>query len=115
VSLKPRERTGGFRALAETVAGLTRPMLGKRGFASGAIISGWKAIVGERLAAHVVPERITYPRGRHDGGTLQLRLATGALATELQHLEPRIIERINTAFGFAAVARLKLEREQEPR
>lgn len=105
---KPIQRRGGFRALAETVAILTRPIVGKRGFVSEAIVGGWETIVGQRLSPHVMPERISYPRGRHEGGTLHLRLATGALATELQHLEPRIIERINAVFGFPAVARMKV-------
>lgn len=108
MSVKPTQRRGGFRALAETVAVLTRPIVGKRGFVSEAIVSGWETIVGQRLSPHVMPERISYPRGRQEGGTLHLRLATGALATELQHLEPRIIERINAVFGFSAVARLKV-------
>ena len=108
MSVKPTQRRGGFRALAETVAVLTRPIVGKRGFVSEAIVSGWETIVGQRLSPHVMPERISYPRGRQEGGTLHLRLATGALATELQHLEPRIIERINVVFGFPAVARVKV-------
>ncbi|MFZ1413577.1 MAG: DciA family protein [Defluviicoccus sp.] len=108
MSVKPTQRRGGFRALAETVAVLTRPIVGKRGFVSEAIVSGWETIVGQRLSPHVMPERISYPRGRQAGGTLHLRLATGALATELQHLEPRIIERINAVFGFPAVARMKV-------
>lgn len=108
MSVKPTQRRDGFRALAETVAVLTRPIVGKRGFVSEAIVSGWETIVGQRLSPHVMPERISYPRGRQAGGTLHLRLATGALATELQHLEPRIIERINAVFGFPAVARMKV-------
>ena len=46
------------------------------------------------------------PGGR--GGTLHVRVGSGALALELQHLEPVVIERINTYFGYRAVERLKL-------
>jgi hypothetical protein len=38
---------------------------------------------------------------------LRLRIARGGLATELQHLEPVLIERINGYFGYRAVARLR--------
>jgi hypothetical protein len=98
----------GFRALAESVEALTRPLIGRRGFAGAAVLTRWPDIVGPRLADHVWPEKITYPRGRQTGGTLHVRLGTGALATELQHLEPVIVERINAVFGFRAVDRLRL-------
>ena len=32
----------------------------------------------------------------------------GAIALELQHLEPQIVERINGFFGYRAVAKIKL-------
>ena len=41
-------------------------------------------------------------------GTLHVRIDSGSLAIELQHLEPLLIERINGYFGYRAVARLKL-------
>jgi hypothetical protein len=97
----------GMRALAETIAKLTRPAFGRRGFAGGAIIAEWSAIVGESLANHSAPEKVSYPPGGTTEGTLQLRIARGGLATELQHLEPVLIERINGYFGYRAVARLR--------
>ena len=60
------------------------------------------------LAARSLPERVTRPADGQGGGTLHVRIASGALAVELQHLEPLIVERINTYFGYRAVARLKL-------
>jgi len=97
----------GMRALAETIAKLTRPVFGRRGFAGGAIIAEWPTIVGESLASHSAPERISYPPSGATEGTLRLRIARGGLATELQHLEPVLIERINGYFGYRAVGRLQ--------
>jgi hypothetical protein len=96
-----------MRALAETIAKLTGPAFGRHGFAGGAIIAEWPAIVGESLAVHSAPERVSYPPGSTTEGTLRLRIARGGLATELQHLEPVLIERINGYFGYRAVARLR--------
>lgn len=47
------------------------------------------------------------PRAR-TGGTLHLQVASGAVALQLQHEAPLLIERINGCLGFSAVARLKL-------
>jgi hypothetical protein len=96
----------GLRALGETVAAVAGPMLGRRGFAGSRVAAEWASIVGEQLAARSLPERVTRAAG--GSGTLHVRIASGALAVELQHLEPLIVERINTYFGYQAVARLKL-------
>ena len=98
----------GLRALGETVDAVARPMLGRRGFAGSRVVAEWASIVGEHLAARSLPERVTRPADGRGGGTLHVRVASGALAVELQHLEPLIVERINTYFGYRAVARLKL-------
>ena len=38
----------------------------------------------------------------------------GAFATELQHLVPQLLERINGYLGYAAITRLKIERGRLP-
>jgi hypothetical protein len=94
--------------LGETVSAVAGPMLGRRGFAGSRVAAEWASIVGEHLAARSLPERVTRAAGGQGGGTLHVRIASGALAVELQHLEPLIVERINIYFGYQAVARLKL-------
>lgn len=103
-----RERSRGPKALARALAKLTAPMFRKRGLADGAIVGEWPAIVGERIAAASAPERVSYPPRSRTGGTLRLRVANSALALELQHEEPQLLERINGFLGYGAVARLKL-------
>ena len=101
-------RGGPPRALAQTVARITRPAFARRGFAKGDVVRRWPLIVGTYLAARSKPERIVFPKGKRDDGTLVLRVGSVALAVELQHLEPLVIERVNGFFGYGAVARLRL-------
>jgi hypothetical protein len=104
---KTSRRGHAPRALAESVDRLTRPLFARRGFAGSAVVKDWALIAGEALATGTLPERIVYPdRGRSDG-TLHLRVANGALAAEMQHLEPQLVERINGYFGYRAVARIR--------
>jgi hypothetical protein len=98
----------GPRALAGLLNKVTRPIFGKRGFAGGAVITEWPTIVGRHLAAHTAPERIAYQGGGRDHGVLHLRVDSGALATELQHLEPQLLDRINGYFGYRSVERLRI-------
>ena len=103
-----RRRGGGPRALAQPLGAVTREVFGRRGLADGAILTDWPSIAGEHLARHSLPEKVTFPRGSRAGGTLYLTIDNGSLATELLHLEPLLIQRINGYFGFCAVARLKI-------
>ncbi|MDX9862596.1 MAG: DciA family protein [Rhodospirillales bacterium] len=102
-------RTGRVKALASAVDGVTRPIFGKRGLADGAVVHHWRTIVGERFAALSAPEKLVFPTGDRHGGILHLRVAGGGIATQLQHLEPILVERINSYFGYRAVARLHLK------
>lgn len=97
----------GLRALAETVATVAGPILGRRKVAGSLAAAEWASIVGDRLAATCFPERVV-PTPGGQGGVLHVRIASGTIGLELQHLEPVIVERINTYFGYRAIARLKL-------
>jgi hypothetical protein len=107
-------RRPGLCALAATVPRVTAAAGARRGFARAQAISHWSEIVGAQLARHSLPERLVFPRGQRHEGTLHIRIE-GALALELQHLEPLVIERINGFFGFRAVARLALRQGPLPR
>lgn len=99
-------RGGGPKPLATLVAKLTKPVLGRQGFAEAAAVAEWRAIVGPMLGERTAPERIAFPGPARSGGTLYVRVADGGLALELQHLAPLVIERLNTYFGYRAVERL---------
>ncbi len=111
---KGRPRRGfGLRAIAKTLPKITGNALGKRGFAKADLLGDWASIVGRDIAARCVPRKLNRPRpsqrrGAHAAeGTLTLRVEAG-YALEIQHLEPQLLERINSYFGFRAVTRLRL-------
>ncbi len=101
------DRIGGVRTLATLMPKLTRPILGRRGFAEASVITEWATIVGTELAASSQPEKLQFPGGERVSGVLHVRVS-GGTATELLHLEPQIVERINGHFGYRAVRKLKL-------
>jgi len=85
----------------------TDPIARRRGFQNGEILTRWAEIVGPEVAEKSSPDQLSYAQGKGIGGTLRVRVDS-AWALDLQHLEPVIIERINTFFGHAAVSHLKL-------
>jgi hypothetical protein len=101
------QRRGAMRALAGEVARVAAPVLGKRGFAASQLVTEWQSVVGSHWAARLSPEKLDFPRGERQGGTLRLRAAAGA-ALEAQHQTPLLLQRINGFFGYCAVERIVL-------
>jgi len=108
------ERRARMRPIAAELPGLVGKPMGRRGFGEGGLIADWAAIVGEEVARHAKPLRLSFPRGERRDGSLVLRVRS-AFAVELQHMAPQLRERINGYLGYGAVARLKLEQGRLPR
>lgn len=113
---KPEERrfTNGLVSVAVPSERVTRPVFGRQGFAGGALVVDWPAIVGSAVASHTLPLAIKFPPKERTDGTLTVKVDSGAFAVEMQHLEPLILERINGYFGWKAVARLRLRQGPLP-
>lgn len=107
----PARRSFRTRPLTECLRPATEKSLQRFGFADARLMTDWPKIVGDTLATHSLPVRITRPRGEDDGSeppaTLTVQVTPG-FAPLIQHQEPMILERIATFFGFRAVAKLRL-------
>lgn len=102
------KRRAKTQPLGRAISGLTKRALDKRGFVHSEIVDEWPTIAGELIGRHSLPDRIIFSRDRSRPGTLHLILENGALATEIIHFEPVLLERINRYFGFRAVANIKV-------
>lgn len=105
----PNRRTAAdLQAVSKTLLPFSRQLLGARGFITVDILTKWPEIAGEEIACFSWPECIDFKRGEKNNGTLFLNVVSGACALELQHREKFILDKVNTYFGYAAVARLKI-------
>ncbi len=101
------------RSVGEFLPALMRPAFEKYGFSSAAILTDWPALAGPELAAYTAPERLKWPRQQsgddsgRGGATLILRVA-GARALDVEYRRPQIIERLNAAFGYRAIAEIRV-------
>lgn len=98
----------GLEKLTREVRALTKPILGKRGFSGADILENWADIVGGELAVGVVPEKLAFPPGARVNGTLHVKSVGGAFALLFEHNKERVMQRINTYFGYPAVSRVKI-------
>jgi hypothetical protein len=117
---KPWQRGGGApKAIGAYVARMLNPVARARGFATTALLTEWPAVVGDELARFTMPDKVVWPRRgedressssqsawRDDGAILVLKVE-GPRAIELQHRTEQILQRVNTYFGYRAVAELR--------
>ncbi len=99
-------RGRGFRQAGALVEGRIRTASESRGFAVARLLTHWEEVAGRDVAAIARPVEVSYSRGGL-GATLTL-LTTGAHAPLLQMQEPRLRERINACYGYAAISRIRL-------
>lgn len=119
---------GGGRSYARQIGSflprVARAAFERHGFPSAAVLSEWPLIAGTYMAAFTMPERLIWPRHashapredqtaarqsphRPSGATLVLRV-DGPRALEVQHGAQQILEKVNTYFGYRAVASLRI-------
>ncbi len=98
-----------MRPIAASLPRLTKQLTGKRGFAEAGLIEDWSAIVGKELSTQCLPIKLRYPsQGVRNDGTLLIK-ADPAFALVIQQQAPQLIERVNSHFGYRAIARLSIQ------
>lgn len=105
----PKRRFKLFpKKLTDCIEPVAKEALKQRGFSEMRLFKEWRYIVGEECAKRCIPEKLSFPKGAAGGGTLTI-LVSGNWALQLQHLEPIILERIATFFGYRLVTRMSIK------
>src|SRR5690606_35782909 len=105
-SVPPSRRMRGFENASNLLSERIRKAGEKRGFAVARLLTRWSEVVGEDMAARARPAQISYARDGF-GATLTL-LVRSADAPVVQMEIPRIKDRVNACYGYAAVSRIRL-------
>lgn len=93
---------------------LISPAMRAKGFAQAEVVARWAHIVGPELAASTVPIRMIFPRGERMGAKLVIRCES-AFAPLLAHKNERVIEMVNSFFGYGAVSKLEVKQGPLPK
>ncbi len=99
-------RMRGFEPAAGLVKDPVRVVGEARGFAVTRLLTAWPEIAGESLARVTRPVKCGY--GREGFGATLTLLVAAAHAPVVQMELPRLKERVNAAYGYAAVSRITL-------
>ena len=98
--------TNGFKHGGKLLSQRIRKAAETRGFAVSRVLTHWVEIVGEDLAAIALPVEISY--GRQGFGATLTVLTTGAQAPMLEMQKDKLREKVNAAYGYNAIARVRL-------
>lgn len=102
---KPLSSQGQSHFLGNLIGRLTATAFKRRGFRDVQIMDHWPVIVGKQLANMTMPERLVR-RSEHE--VVLIVRVDGAMALEIQHLSPQILDRINQYYGPGTVTRLQI-------
>ncbi len=93
------------RSVGTLLARIVTPVMRKRGFRDIDVWTHWPVIVGPQLAAFSMPERIS--RRNTQGAVLTVKVE-GAMALEVQHMAPLILERLNRHYGAGSITKIAI-------
>ena len=104
-------------SIAESLTNVNRKFLYKFGKLDFTIHAKWSEIVGEFFINHSEPLKISsIPKSTNDDGTtiyeryLHVNVSPAA-AIEFQHFQDKIIEKINSYFGYKAIKGIKIHQQ----
>jgi hypothetical protein len=102
----PTRRLRGFEPASGLVKDPIRAVGESRGFGVAKLLTGWAEIVGDELASCTKPVKVGY--GREGLGATLTILTVPAQAPMVQMELPRIKDRVNACYGYAAIARIAI-------
>jgi len=96
----------GFEPAAGLVKEPVRAVGEARGFAVSRLLTHWPEVAGEATARITRPVKVGY--GREGFGATLTLLVAAAHAPMVQMDLPRLKDRVNAAYGYAAIGRITL-------
>ena len=98
--------TRGFKRTSAVLDAQIRRTGESRGFAVSRVLTHWAEIVGEDIAGIARPVEVSY--GRSGFGATLTVLTTGAQAPMLEMQKEKLRAKVNAAYGYNAISRVRL-------
>lgn len=98
--------TYGFAGMGEILPQLSDAAFKKKAKAESEILTRWPVIVGSDIAGKTLPRKISFARNNEK--TVLVLDVSNSDALEIQHMEPVILEKISSYFGFRIIEKIKL-------
>lgn len=99
--------TFGLKPLARLVAGIATPICQRAGFSQASIVLDWDKIVPAAFSQFCQAIKVTFPAHKKSQGILHIRVPS-AMALAISYQTPQILERVNTYYGYQAIAKITI-------
>jgi len=103
---QPKRMSRGFVQTGGILHQRIRKATEKRGFVETRLLTHWAEFVGEATASVAQPVKVGY--GRQGFGATLTILTNGANAPMLQAELPKIRDRVNACYGYAAISHIRI-------
>lgn len=97
-----------MKKAGDIIGNISKPLFEKKGFIDAKIIANWKIIAGEEISKLCSPVKVSFTPNQKRNGTLYISIKSPAFSLEVQANQPRIIDKINSYFGYEAIAQIRI-------
>lgn len=101
----------GLKHIGMALEQAAKPVHSRYGGMRTRLLMDWDKIVGKTLARSSRPARLVFKAGERTEGLLYIDIYHSSLATQMLFMQPVILERIATYFGYKAVANIKIQQK----
>ena len=101
-----RAPSKGFARTSSLLTQRIRKASESRGFAQSRLLTHWEEVVGEDVSSIARPVNVSF--GRQGFGATLTLLTTGAQAPMLEMQKEQIRAKVNSVYGYNAIARVRI-------
>lgn len=116
---KDNQRSFSPKTIGQSIEGINKKFSHKYGKIEYLILLKWPEIVGSFFANHSEPQKITSFQEKFDefnnpifSNCLHINVSSAA-AVEFQHYMDKIIEKINSYFGYKAISEIRIHQKKD--
>lgn len=104
----PRFAASSLRPVSQIMRPLIKQVIPQKSIIFQQIFDLWAEIVNNTEAAGTIPEKLTFTKNEQKSGCLAIWAKSSAQATEISYNKTALIHRINSLFGYALLADIKV-------
>jgi hypothetical protein len=98
----------GLKPVVQLVRPLVKKILPQKSIIFQQLFDVWPEIVGNSIAKGTIPEKMMFPPKQQNNGCLHLWTQSSAQATEISYQKADLIQRVNSVFGYALLADVRM-------
>lgn len=97
-----------LKPISQLIRPLVKKFLPQKNIIFQQLFDLWPDIINGTEAMNTIPDKLVFPRQQQKDGVLSIWAQSGAQATEISYNRMMLIQRINSVFGYALVADIRV-------